>query len=154
MVDPEAQGSDVAEDTEDQANQPGRLAGTLLLVRDLWRLIRGEDQRGRKLRWLLGLLRPYRIQVVLMMVALLIATAAALAPPYLAGQAIDNGIRADDAGALTLIVVMDGGRVVDRGTHDELLARSPLYAEIAEFGCEDVVFLQKDTEEREAVARL
>ena len=104
-VDPEAQGSDVAEDTEDQANQPGRFAGTLLLLRHLWRLIRGEDQRGRKLRWLLGLLRPYRIQVALMMVALVIATAAALAPPYLAGQAIDNGIRADDAGALTLIVV-------------------------------------------------
>jgi ABC-type multidrug transport system fused ATPase/permease subunit len=102
----EAQGSDVAEDTEDQANQPGRFAGTLLLLRDLWRLIRGEDQRGRKLRWLLGLLRPYRIQVALMMVALLIATAAALAPPYLAGQAIDNGIRADDAGALTLVVVI------------------------------------------------
>ena len=106
MVDPEAQGSDVAEDTEDQANQPGRFAGTLLLLRDLWRLIRGEDQRGRKLRWLLSLLSPYRIQVGLMMVALLIATAAALAPPYLAGQAIDNGIRADDAGALTLIVVI------------------------------------------------
>jgi ABC-type multidrug transport system fused ATPase/permease subunit len=105
-VDPEAQGSDVAEDTEDQTNQPGRFAGTLLLLRDLWRLIRGEDQRGRKLRWLLGLLRPYRIQVGLMMVALLIATAAALAPPYLAGKAIDDGIRADDAGALTLIVVI------------------------------------------------
>jgi ABC-type multidrug transport system fused ATPase/permease subunit len=102
----EAQVSDVAEDTEDQANQPGRFAGTLLLLRDLWRVIRGEDQRGRKLRWLLGLLRPYRIQVALMMVALVIATAAALAPPYLAGLAIDNGIRADDAGALTLIVVV------------------------------------------------
>jgi ABC-type multidrug transport system fused ATPase/permease subunit len=105
-VAPEPQESDVAEDTEDQANQPGRFAGTLLLLRDLWRLIRGEDQRGRKLRWLLGLLRPYRTQVALMMVALLIATAAALAPPYLAGKAIDNGIRADDAGALTLIVVI------------------------------------------------
>ena len=104
--DPEAQGSDVAEDTEDQANQPGRFAGTLLLLRDLWRLIRGEDQRGRKLRWMLGLLRPYRIQVALMMVALVIATAAALAPPYLAGKAIDDGIRADDAGALTLIVAI------------------------------------------------
>jgi ABC-type multidrug transport system fused ATPase/permease subunit len=103
---PEAQGSDVGQDTEDQANQPGRFAGTLLLLRDLWRVIRGEDQRGRKLRWLLGLLRPYRIQVALMMVALVIATAAALAPPYLAGLAIDNGIRADDAGALTLIVVV------------------------------------------------
>jgi ABC-type multidrug transport system fused ATPase/permease subunit len=102
----EAQGSDLAEDTEDQANQPGRFAGTLLLLRDLWRLIRGEDQRGRKVRWLLGLLRPYRLQVALMMVALLIATAAALAPPYLAGKAIDDGIRAEDAGALTLIVAV------------------------------------------------
>ena len=102
----ERQGSDLAEDTEDQANQPGRFAGTLLLLRDLWRVIKGEDQRGRKLRWLLSLLRPYRIQVALMMVALVVATAAALAPPYLAGRAIDDGIRADDAGALTLIVVI------------------------------------------------
>ena len=86
-------------ETEDQANQPGRLAGTVLLFRDLWRLIRGEDQRGRKVRWLLGLLRPYRAQVILMLVALLIATAAALAPPYLAGKAIDDGIQAGDASA-------------------------------------------------------
>jgi ATP-binding cassette subfamily B protein len=52
------------------------------------------------------------------------------------------------------IVVMDAGRIVDRGTHEELLGRSELYAEIAEFGCEDVVFLQKDAEERELVAGL
>ena len=52
------------------------------------------------------------------------------------------------------IVVMDGGRVVDRGRHEELLERCPLYAEIAEFGCEDVLFLQKDAEEREELARL
>jgi ABC-type multidrug transport system fused ATPase/permease subunit len=52
------------------------------------------------------------------------------------------------------VVVMDGGRIVDRGSHDELLERSELYAEIAEFGCEDVVFLQRDLEEREEVARL
>jgi ATP-binding cassette subfamily B protein len=52
------------------------------------------------------------------------------------------------------IVVMEGGQIVDRGTHEELLERSPLYAEIAEFGCEDVVFLQKDAEEREAVVGL
>jgi ABC-type multidrug transport system fused ATPase/permease subunit len=52
------------------------------------------------------------------------------------------------------IVVMDGGRIVDRGTHAELLERCPLYAEIAEFGCEDVLFLQRDLEEREAVAGL
>ena len=52
------------------------------------------------------------------------------------------------------IVVMDGGHVVDRGRHEELLERCPLYAEIAEFGCEDVLFLQKDAEEREELARL
>ena len=52
------------------------------------------------------------------------------------------------------IVVMEAGRMVDRGSHEELLQRCPLYAEIAEFGCEDVVFLQRDLEEREAVAGL
>ena len=39
-----------------------------------------------------GLLRPYRVRVFWMMVALVLATAAALAPPYLAGLAIDKGI--------------------------------------------------------------
>ncbi len=52
------------------------------------------------------------------------------------------------------IVVMDGGRIVDRGTNDELLERCPLYAEIAEHGLEDAVFLQHDLERREEVARL
>jgi len=70
----------------------------------LWRLIRGNDQRGRKLRWMAGLLRPYRGRVALTAVAILAATAAALAPPYLAGQAVDAGIVAGDTGALTLIV--------------------------------------------------
>lgn len=105
-VDPEAEGSDVAEGAEDAANQPGRLAGTLLLVRDLWRLLRGEDQRGRKLRWMVGLLRPYRLQVGLMVVALVAATGAALAPPFLAGLAIDDGIRGGDLGTLNLIVAV------------------------------------------------
>jgi ABC-type multidrug transport system fused ATPase/permease subunit len=52
------------------------------------------------------------------------------------------------------IVVMDAGRIVDRGTHDELLERCPLYAELAEKGFEDKVFVQRDLEEREEVARL
>jgi len=104
--DPETQGSELAIETEEQTNQPGRLAGTLLLFRDLWRLIRGEDQRGRKLRWLLGLLRPYRTQVILMLVALVIATAAALAPPYLAGRAIDDGINGENETALAIIVAI------------------------------------------------
>jgi ATP-binding cassette subfamily B protein len=104
--DPEAQGSDIAAETQDHANQPGRFAGTLLMLRDIWRILRGEDQRGRKVRWMIGLLRPYRAQVILMLGALLIATAAALAPPYLAGRAIDDGIKAGDERALTIIVLV------------------------------------------------
>jgi len=103
-LDPETQGSDVAEETEDQANQPGRLMGTFLLLRELWRLVRGERQRTRKLRWLFGLLRPYRVRVAVTLVALIAATAAGLAPPYLAGRAIDNGIANHDLNALDLIV--------------------------------------------------
>jgi ATP-binding cassette subfamily B protein len=82
------------------------LNGAFLLIRDLWRLLRGEDGRGRKVRWLLGLLKPYRGRVALMMIALLFATAAALAPPYLAGRAVDDGIVAADTTALTVIVVV------------------------------------------------
>jgi ABC-type multidrug transport system fused ATPase/permease subunit len=73
-------------------------------VRKLWRVLRGEDQRGRKLRWMAGLLRPYRGRVALTCIAILAATGAGLAPPYLAGQAIDAGIVTGDTAALTLIV--------------------------------------------------
>jgi ATP-binding cassette subfamily B protein len=52
------------------------------------------------------------------------------------------------------IVVIDGGRIVDRGTHDELMKRCSFYSEIAEFGLADSVFLQHDLEEREEVAKL
>jgi ABC-type multidrug transport system fused ATPase/permease subunit len=52
------------------------------------------------------------------------------------------------------IVVMDRGRVIDRGTHAELLERCPLYEEIAEKGLEDSVYLQRDLEEREELAKL
>jgi ABC-type multidrug transport system fused ATPase/permease subunit len=52
------------------------------------------------------------------------------------------------------IVVLDRGRIVDRGTHDELLERCSLYEEIAEKGLEDSVYLQRDLEEREEMAKL
>jgi ATP-binding cassette subfamily B protein len=82
--------------------------------------------------------------------------------------AIRQGLREAMAGRTTFIVahrmstisladevvVMDGGRIVDRGTHEELLDRCPLYAEIAEHGLEDAVFLQRDLERREELARL
>jgi len=76
------------------------------LLGGAWRLLRGEERRGRKLRGLAGLLRPYRGRVALMFVALVVATAAGLAPPYLVGRAIDQGIRAGDLDALTWIVVL------------------------------------------------
>jgi ATP-binding cassette subfamily B protein len=52
------------------------------------------------------------------------------------------------------IVVLDRGRIVDRGSHEELLERCPLYEEIAEKGLEDSVYLQRDLEEREELAKL
>jgi ABC-type multidrug transport system fused ATPase/permease subunit len=52
------------------------------------------------------------------------------------------------------VIVMDGGRIVDRGTHAELLAGCSFYREIAEHGLADSVFLQHDLEQREEAARL
>jgi len=70
----------------------------------IWHLIRRqEDQRARKLRGLLELLRPYRFRVAVMFVFLLAGTAAGLAPPYLAGRAIDSGIKHHDLSALDVI---------------------------------------------------
>ena len=82
-----------------------RLRNIFLLFAALWRLLRGEDQRGRKVRWMIGQLRPYRGRMALMFVALLIETGAGLAPPYLAGRAIDAGIKTGDLSALDLTVV-------------------------------------------------
>jgi ATP-binding cassette subfamily B protein len=69
-------------------------------------VLRGEERRARKLRGLLELLRPYRGRTALMFVALLLATAASLAPPYLAGRAIDEGIRHKDLSALDWVVAL------------------------------------------------
>jgi ABC-type multidrug transport system fused ATPase/permease subunit len=52
------------------------------------------------------------------------------------------------------IVVIDGGRIVDQGSHAELLERCGFYREIAEHGLADSVFLQRDLERREELARL
>ncbi len=74
-------------------------------ARQIFRAVRGEPRRLGKLRHLLTLLRPYRGRVILMLLALLVATAAALVPPYLAGLAIDAGIDEGDLNALTLILI-------------------------------------------------
>jgi ATP-binding cassette subfamily B protein len=47
------------------------------------------------------------------------------------------------------IVVVEDGRIVAQGTHEELLTESPLYAEIVEKGLPDQVFLNRNPVERE-----
>jgi ATP-binding cassette subfamily B protein len=49
------------------------------------------------------------------------------------------------------IAVLEGGRLVAHGTHDELLSLSPLYAEIAAKGLPDQVFLTRKPAEPEVV---
>jgi ATP-binding cassette subfamily B protein len=72
---------------------------------DLRRRLHQTSGRGRKLRGLLVLLRPYRTRVILMFLALILATGAALAPAPLAKLAIDEGIRKGDVAALDWIVL-------------------------------------------------
>ena len=61
---------------------------------------------GRRRRRLLGsLLRPYRGRVAVMLLALVAATLAALAPPPLAKLAIDDGIVPGDLATLNWVVV-------------------------------------------------
>jgi ATP-binding cassette subfamily B protein len=64
-----------------------------------------KGTRGRNLRGLLALVRPYRLRVLVMFVALLIGTAASLAPPLLAKVAIDDGISKHDTTTLLLVVL-------------------------------------------------
>ncbi|MFL5976876.1 MAG: ABC transporter ATP-binding protein [Solirubrobacterales bacterium] len=63
---------------------------------EILRRLRATSGRGRKLRGVLVLLRPYRGRVVAMFAALLVATGATLAPPPLAKLAIDDGITPGD----------------------------------------------------------
>ena len=49
------------------------------------------------------------------------------------------------------IVVLDGGRIVERGTHEELMHGESLYAEIARKGLPDQVFLTRKPVESEVV---
>jgi ABC-type multidrug transport system fused ATPase/permease subunit len=64
-----------------------------------------KGTRGRNLRGLFGLLRPYRVRAALTVVALIVGTAASLAPPLLARAAIDDGIERHDFNKLLLVVI-------------------------------------------------
>ena len=58
-----------------------------------------------RLRRLASLLGPYRVQVLAGALAVLVATAAALVPPYLAGLAVDQVIQSRDTALLDDIVI-------------------------------------------------
>jgi ABC-type multidrug transport system fused ATPase/permease subunit len=60
--------------------------------------------RGRNLRGLVALLAPYRTRVTLAVLALLVGTAASIAPPLLAKEAIDRGVLRHDTTALAIVV--------------------------------------------------
>ncbi len=64
-----------------------------------------RGSRARNLRGLLALLRPYRLRVGAMLIALLLGTGASLAPPLLAKLAIDRGIEHHDTRTLVVVVV-------------------------------------------------
>jgi ABC-type multidrug transport system fused ATPase/permease subunit len=72
---------------------------------DLRRRLRGTAGRGRKLRGLVVLLAPYKARVAAMFAALVVGTAASLAPAPLAKTAIDSGILKGDEGTLDIVVV-------------------------------------------------
>ncbi len=75
-------------------------------MRSQWAGERAEKgTRGRNLRGLLRLLGPYRLRVSAMLVALVLGTAASLAPPLLARIAIDDGIDRHDTRTLVLVVI-------------------------------------------------
>jgi ATP-binding cassette subfamily B protein len=59
----------------------------------------------RRISTLVSLTKPYKLQTTLAGLSLLAATLTALAPPYLAKLAVDDGIRQKDFKALTWIVV-------------------------------------------------
>jgi ATP-binding cassette subfamily B protein len=63
------------------------------------------ERTVRRVGVLVRLTKPYRAKTILAVVSLLAATATALAPPYLAKVAIDQGIEDADLTALTWIVV-------------------------------------------------
>jgi ABC-type multidrug transport system fused ATPase/permease subunit len=61
--------------------------------------------RGRRVRDLLGMLRPYRLRLWLLGIALLLSTGAMLAPAPLVQRAVDDGLADGDLHQLTILVV-------------------------------------------------
>jgi ATP-binding cassette subfamily B protein len=75
-------------------------------LEEIRRRLRGTSGRGRKLRGLIVLLKPYRTRVILAAISLVFGTAASLAPAPLASRAIDDGIVPGNLSALDVVVAL------------------------------------------------
>jgi ABC-type multidrug transport system fused ATPase/permease subunit len=64
------------------------------------------QRTARRIKTLARLAAPYKRQTALALISLLAATATALAPPYLAKVAIDDGIRQENLRVLTIVVAL------------------------------------------------
>ena len=64
------------------------------------------QRTARRISTLARLAAPYKWRTILALASLFAATATALAPPYLAKLAIDDGIRKEDLQALTIVVAL------------------------------------------------
>jgi ATP-binding cassette, subfamily B, bacterial len=97
-------------------NESNGAGNFLALFRSLWRLIRGEDNRWRKVKWLFSLLRPYRRQVLMMLGALILATVATLAPPFLVGKAVSAALAHNTTELELIIAAFLGAALIGWGT--------------------------------------
>jgi ATP-binding cassette subfamily B protein len=97
-------------------NETNGAGNFLALFRSLWRLIRGEDNRWRKVKWLFSLLRPYRRQVLMMLGALILATVATLAPPFLVGRAVSAALSHNTTELELIIAAFLGAALIGWGT--------------------------------------
>jgi ABC-type multidrug transport system fused ATPase/permease subunit len=97
-------------------NESNGAGNFLALFRSLWRLIRGEDNRWRKVKWLFSLLRPYRRQVLMMLGALILATVATLAPPFLVGKAVSAALAHNTTELELIIAGFLGAALIGWGT--------------------------------------
>ena len=79
----------------------------------------------------LSYIGKYKYLLPLSILCALIFTALSLYIPILIGQAIDL-IVAPGMVNLDKILVLDDGKCVDIGQHDELISRAPIYREIYE----------------------
>ena len=61
--------------------------------------------RGRNLRGLIALIRPYRTRAIFMLITLIVGTGASLAPPLIARATIDDGIRRHDISTVVLLAL-------------------------------------------------